>query len=236
MIQLFSANGQLGRSYYPAWWNALAKLDDEFRMSGDGSVWDQLKQMFGFLPTHQRKLGHLKHRVLGVKVPYNVDWTTRRGMDWFVNSVIRETIKFTTPILVNSEEPLDFVKDCMAIFFLTQLDDLTEDFSLSILELRALVKYSIVHRNKCRDLYGWVLQNVTGSDVVEVDLTESFIQQVQLTDDEQKAVEDGLGKNKKTAWRRVRKDEFHKELFYKLLDEEVVGRLPKKKPDTVREE
>lgn len=240
LIQLFSANSQLGRSYNQEWWSALAKIDFEGRMS---SGWDQLRQMFHWKP-HARELGRRKHRVLCVRVPYSVDWTTRRGMDWFVNSVIRETLKFTTPILVNSEEPLDFVKDCMAIFFLTQLDDLTEEFSLSIFELRALVKYSILHRSKCRELWGmtlhsivrpevvegesfrhkclalirWALQNFVGLEDEEGGLQENFIRQVELTEDEKKAVEAGLRSDKKVAWRRVKKEEFHRTQVRNLLD------------------
>jgi len=215
LIQLFSSNAQLGRSYNPEWWSALAEIDSEDHTS---SGWDQLRQMFHWKP-HARELGRRKHRVLCLRVPYSVDWTTRRGMDWFVNAVIRETLKFTTPILVNSEEPLDFVKDCMAIFFLTQLDDLTEEFSLSIFELRALVKYSILHRSKCRERWVMTLHSIVGPEVVEGEsfirhkcralirwalqhfvwledeeggLRQNFIRQVELTDDERKAVEEGL--------------------------------------------
>lgn len=243
LIQLFSANSQLGRSYNPEWWSALALagVDFEDHMS---SGWDQLRQMCHWKP-HARELGRRKHRVLCVRVPYSVDWTTRRGMDWFVNAVIRETLKFTVPILVNSEEPLDFVKDCMAIFFLTQLDDLTEGFSLSIFELRALVKYSIWHRNKCRELYGmtlltivrpevegesfirhecrafsrWALQHFVGLEDEEGGLQQNFIRQVELTDDERKAVEEGLRSDKKVAWRRVKEQEFHNTEFRNLLKE-----------------
>ena len=241
LIQLFSSNAQLGRSYNPEWWSALAEIDSEDHMS---SGWDQLRQMFCLMP-HARELGRRKHRVLCVRVPYSVDWTTRRGMDWFVNAVIRETLKFTTPILVNSEEPLNFVKDCMAIFFLTQLDDLTEEFSLSIFELRALVKYSIWHRSKCRELCGmtlhsivgpegdlaesfirhecralirWALQHFVGLEDEEGGLQQNFIRQVELTDDERKAVKAGLGSDKKVAWRRVKEEEFHKTVVRNLLD------------------
>jgi len=230
LIQLFSSNVQLGRSYNPEWWKALAEIDSEDRTSS-GSGWDQLRQMFPWKP-HARELGRRKHRVLCVRVPYSVDWTTRRGMDWFVNAVIRETLKFTTPILVNSEEPLDFVKDCMAIFFLTQLDDLTEEFSLSIFELRALVKI-FLHRSKCRELCGMTLYSFFGS---EGDLAESFIRlglgdeegglqqnlirQVELTEDERKAVE-AWRRDKKVAWRRVnrRDHEFHKTQVRNLIKE-----------------
>merc|ERR1719374_106480 len=212
--------------------------------TSSGSGWDQLRQMFPWKP-HATELGRRKHRVLCVRVPYSVDWTTRRGMDWFVNAVIRETLKFTTPILVNSEEPLDFVKDCMAIFFLTQLDDLTEEFSLSIFELRALVKYSILHRSKCRELWGmtlhsivgpedvegesfirhecralirWALQHFVGLEDEERGLQQNFIRQVELTDDERNAVEAGLRSDKKVAWRRLKEEEFHKTVVRNLLD------------------
>merc|ERR1712136_491690 len=134
------------------------------------------------------------------------------------NAVIRETLKFTTPILVNSEEPLDFVKDCMAIFFLTQLDDLTEEFSLSIFELRALVKYSILHRSKCRELWGMTLHSIVGLEDEEGGLQQNFIRQVELTDDERKAVEAGLRSDKKVAWRRLKEEEFHKTVVRNLLD------------------
>merc|ERR1712032_32956 len=47
--------------------------------------------------------------------------------DWSVNSIFRQVLLATTSILLSTEEPLDFIKDVLAIAFISTLDDPTDD-------------------------------------------------------------------------------------------------------------
>merc|ERR1712062_858008 len=51
-------------------------------------------------------------------------WRLRMFMDWMVNGFGRKLVLGTTPILLCNDKPLDFIKDCMAIWFVFMLDDL----------------------------------------------------------------------------------------------------------------
>merc|ERR1719343_559273 len=48
---------------------------------------------------------------------------TRFGFSFIVNSVFRSMILGTAPMMLCVEEPLDFVKDVLAICFIIKLDD-----------------------------------------------------------------------------------------------------------------
>merc|ERR1711972_472187 len=70
------------------------------------------------------------------------EWKFRRALDWSVNSVCRMTVLYTFPIMLCVEDPLDFVKDCTAVYFICTLDDLTEG-KRSITEMLAKLKFGI---------------------------------------------------------------------------------------------
>jgi len=54
----------------------------------------------------------------------------RMIMSFIVNLVIRTIILFTAPILLSKDgEPLDFIRDSLAVFFITKLDDLDQPIS-----------------------------------------------------------------------------------------------------------
>eukprot|EP00418_Pyrodinium_bahamense_P067452 CAMPEP_0179085796 /NCGR_PEP_ID=MMETSP0796-20121207/38877_1 /TAXON_ID=73915 /ORGANISM="Pyrodinium bahamense, Strain pbaha01" /LENGTH=117 /DNA_ID=CAMNT_0020783243 /DNA_START=199 /DNA_END=552 /DNA_ORIENTATION=- len=47
-------------------------------------------------------------------------------MSLFINLIFRQIIVCSAPVLLGVEEPLDFIKDCLALFFITKLDDLDD--------------------------------------------------------------------------------------------------------------
>merc|ERR1712110_1374891 len=47
----------------------------------------------------------------------------RYMFDLTVNGIVRPIIMAVAPIMLSTEEPLDFIKDALALFFITQLDD-----------------------------------------------------------------------------------------------------------------
>lgn len=61
------------------------------------------------------------------------EWWSRRALDFLVNSLVRESLLGIVPILLCFVEPLDLVKDVLAIFFICNMDDI--DVSLSIDEM-----------------------------------------------------------------------------------------------------
>mmetsp|Transcript_6276 Transcript_6276/g.14395 ORF Transcript_6276/g.14395 Transcript_6276/m.14395 type:complete len:363 (-) Transcript_6276:63-1151(-) len=89
-------------------------FNDRFwqRLLGDKGFWTEERKTelctmwFGFVP-----------------VTYWAEWQIRSALDRIVNSVFRAVLLSTAPIMLSPEEPLDFIKDCLAIFFIAKLDD-----------------------------------------------------------------------------------------------------------------
>lgn len=55
----------------------------------------------------------------------------RMVMGFTVNTILRDLIAFLTPIvLMQSDDAMDFVQNCLAVSYITQLDDLSEGRSL----------------------------------------------------------------------------------------------------------
>lgn len=68
--------------------------------------------------------------VVPVKWRYVI--TFRMIMSMCVNMFIRRIIFCTAPVLLGVvDEPLDFIKDCLAVFFITKLDDLDDAIEFS---------------------------------------------------------------------------------------------------------
>eukprot|EP00928_Gymnodinium_smaydae_P057369 TRINITY_DN40620_c0_g1_i1.p1 TRINITY_DN40620_c0_g1~~TRINITY_DN40620_c0_g1_i1.p1 ORF type:complete len:355 (-),score=75.89 TRINITY_DN40620_c0_g1_i1:189-1253(-) len=66
-----------------------------------------------------------------VSIPHGIDWKLRRYMDALINVLFRTVIMATAPMLLCTEEPIDFIKDCLALFFISKLDDLDDCRSLT---------------------------------------------------------------------------------------------------------
>lgn len=67
---------------------------------------DKRDKIFGFLP-----------------VSFETHWRIKAFCDFMVNGIIRVTIMGLSPVVLAHSSPLDFIKDCLAIFFITKLDD-----------------------------------------------------------------------------------------------------------------
>lgn len=50
----------------------------------------------------------------------------RMFADWIVNSIYRQVLLSTTPMLLSSEGPMDFIKDVLAVIFIVTLDDASD--------------------------------------------------------------------------------------------------------------
>jgi heme/copper-type cytochrome/quinol oxidase subunit 4 len=57
---------------------------------------------------------------------YKRTWQIRCAYSFMVNKVFVRIILGTFPILLSSSTPMDFVKDALAVFFITKLDDLDD--------------------------------------------------------------------------------------------------------------
>lgn len=69
----------------------------------------------------------------------------RSYMDCLVNSIARDIILYTFPLMLCVEGPLDFVKDCTAIFFLTTLDDTGPEKPRTLSQMLARLKFNIFY-------------------------------------------------------------------------------------------
>jgi len=110
LVQLYAGEQQLGKPYNSKYWMSLLKLqnpDTGEECENTAAVASQEAKFYDCIRG----------------LTYKHEWQLRSWMDYLVNSVIRDFIMFTFPIMLAVEEPMDFVKDCTAIFFLTTLDD-----------------------------------------------------------------------------------------------------------------
>merc|ERR1712217_44984 len=77
----------------------------------------------------------------------------RMWMDYVVNGLARTIVLFTFPLLISTEGPLDFVKDCTAVFFLTQLDDIDANDAKNIYTMTARIKFSLFWEHYTNNKY-----------------------------------------------------------------------------------
>mmetsp|Transcript_11099 Transcript_11099/g.21473 ORF Transcript_11099/g.21473 Transcript_11099/m.21473 type:complete len:242 (+) Transcript_11099:1-726(+) len=102
------------------------KSGEEIGKGFDFKFWIQL------LRSKNSKMQH-NPRFLGCgcSLSCRTEATIRMVMSIIVNGFMRRIILCTAPILLSlSDDPLDFVKDCLAVFFITNLDDLAESVNL----------------------------------------------------------------------------------------------------------
>ena len=105
MISFISQDGEAG-----------AKYDEQF--------WSYLLRQYPATEPWLNVFNTTHHSGSLPGITYGVIWRLRQGMCLMVNLVFRNIIIGTAPIWLATSEPLDFVKDCMAIFFVIALDDL----------------------------------------------------------------------------------------------------------------
>jgi len=106
-IQMYAANAQLGKKFNYEYWHFLISTED----TNIGKVRDVKKEIRGEWVTHGA----------------GNEWVCRCAMDFGINAFARLVIMYTFPIMLCVEGPLNFVKDCTAIFFITTLDDISDD-------------------------------------------------------------------------------------------------------------
>ncbi|CAK0890395.1 unnamed protein product [Prorocentrum cordatum] len=100
----------LGGRYNAFYWQDISDVADQELFSGKKS-----HHWFGFMPVIQF---------------FKNEWRLRRFMSFFVNGICRSCILGTAPILMSVADPLSVIKDSMAVFFLTTIDDLPDAKSL----------------------------------------------------------------------------------------------------------
>mmetsp|Transcript_14211 Transcript_14211/g.41430 ORF Transcript_14211/g.41430 Transcript_14211/m.41430 type:complete len:435 (+) Transcript_14211:55-1359(+) len=127
LIQLFAGQQQLGSGYNKRWWRKLLKADPVAETS---KVSKQTLYLYDKIP-----------------VTYLKEWQFRSFMDFVVNSVARDLIMFTFPIMLCVEEPLDFVKDCTAVFFMVSLDDLGFEKAKTVAQMMVRLKFNIYYEH-----------------------------------------------------------------------------------------
>lgn len=94
-------------------------------ISGDGEMGDAYDHAFWARVLHKDEPSE---KVLNAWsacccLTYRREWLFRALLDKIANSMFRTLVQSTAPILLCTEEPLDFVKDCLAICFILKIDD-----------------------------------------------------------------------------------------------------------------
>jgi len=113
----YCGESQLGGEYSRAFWAKVMKDDDE----EFPQFWQ--KKFMG-----NNKLGSEISLNLHFEMPYYLEWRLRQMMDFFVNALCRTILMYTFPIMMcTCDDFMDFVKDAMAIYFITQLDDIEDE-------------------------------------------------------------------------------------------------------------
>jgi hypothetical protein len=131
LMQLYTSHQQLGPPYNREYWAAVLNMEPEMAKQ---PIWLYDK----------------------IKVTYGIEWRLRSCMDLLISSVARDIIMFTFPIMLCVEGPLDFVKDCTAVFFLTTIDDLefanAKTMEQMVTRLKFNIFYDHLQKNRGTDL------------------------------------------------------------------------------------
>mmetsp|Transcript_117779 Transcript_117779/g.366969 ORF Transcript_117779/g.366969 Transcript_117779/m.366969 type:complete len:403 (+) Transcript_117779:52-1260(+) len=125
MIQLFAGEQQLGSPYCRKFWKQVLTSD---KQSPVYHVSERIVKVYDVLP-----------------LPYGKVWRARSWMDFVMNSMARDLLMYTFPIMLCVEDPLDFVKDCCAVFFITTLDDTGFEKAKTIPQMMVRLKFNIFY-------------------------------------------------------------------------------------------
>lgn len=79
-----------------------------------------------------------------IDVPLRYQWRTRAFFSFCVNLLFRQMILVTAPVMLSITDPMDFIKDALAVFFITKLDDLDDVTDLETVkkELRKVLEHN----------------------------------------------------------------------------------------------
>jgi hypothetical protein len=92
---------------------------------------------------------------------YDLLWDIRRraSLSWMINSAGLTFLRRTFPVILSNADPWSFIMDCMAIFFIVKLDDISsddtidEDLQLSGVDSEAVGERSVVNVGGRRTLW-----------------------------------------------------------------------------------
>lgn len=149
LIQIYAGDTQLGPPYNRTWWTKLM-VGDKTWSAVFWEVREAMREANNGTFNTDDSLPRLKKTFYGIRLlPVWFDWLARMLMDFIVNGLLRDVIKYTFPIMLCAEDPLDFVKDCTAVFFIVQLDDLQDDEKdLNIDALTGLMKFRFFYESE----------------------------------------------------------------------------------------
>mmetsp|Transcript_112493 Transcript_112493/g.363269 ORF Transcript_112493/g.363269 Transcript_112493/m.363269 type:complete len:430 (+) Transcript_112493:66-1355(+) len=101
--------------------------EDEAGAAYDGgSEWDDVREKAKDL-----KIDTSKWYLNGIYVNFTLETHIRQYLfDAMVNGLVRSLILAVAPIMLSTEEPMDFIKDVLALFFIVKLDDIEGQSSL----------------------------------------------------------------------------------------------------------
>jgi hypothetical protein len=189
MLQIYCSQDQLGETFSSNLWMKYLvasfgllrrKLDREFKAIEANDRFKLIEsihlianeELCSFsLPMQDKPMFRfqLKHEM-----------AVRCLMDFIINSICWSLIVYTFPIMLCVEGPLDFVKDCTAVFFISQLDDIDKK---DLREITVKLKYRLLRQQDRRLLH-------EGFGMSEVFISNTT-QNLKLSDHEKAYANDG---------------------------------------------
>jgi len=136
LFYVYALNGRKGKWDHSSGWRWFIGFlvcnlagEDEAGASFAYPFWLKLQNAATTNPKMQGK----KSRICGcIHMKYEHEIKCRMVMSMVVNMFIHRIIFCTAPILMSvADKPLDFIKDCLAVFFITKLDDLDNAVSFA---------------------------------------------------------------------------------------------------------
>jgi len=129
VFSIYASDQQVGEKFSGEYWEQVLGITSPFEPDFDDSTshqrnteTDDFADVGGVEATWFFAGRCCSRRLPSIRVWHG--WLMRWAMDFAVNSVSRDIIVYTVPILVSVEGPLDFVKDLTAVMFISTLDDL----------------------------------------------------------------------------------------------------------------
>eukprot|EP00928_Gymnodinium_smaydae_P005272 TRINITY_DN11805_c0_g1_i4.p1 TRINITY_DN11805_c0_g1~~TRINITY_DN11805_c0_g1_i4.p1 ORF type:complete len:324 (+),score=98.09 TRINITY_DN11805_c0_g1_i4:197-1168(+) len=128
MFQMYGGGEQLGEAFSTSVWKKyILSTEPFFRSFYSKEEWEAmedmdsdgiLKSMEVFSERQHKEFFHF------FDLRFRDEFIFRAFMDFCINGLSRSIIMYTFPIMLCVEGPLDFVKDCTAVLFISTLDDI----------------------------------------------------------------------------------------------------------------
>lgn len=143
LLQLYVGDAQMGAPMNKMFWKMLWEQPLQEICPDLKSVIRQNPRLRCLSFTVRRTLGQCHESAGSIPLPFKAFWWCRYFFDATINKLARNIILFTFPIMLGAELPLDFVKDCLAVLFISTLDDLEESDKKDIPQMMVLLKYRL---------------------------------------------------------------------------------------------